>query len=93
MEEEGGEGWPYVTSEGNHSYWEKFHAKSDKKQKIFFYTPVSQFQKISTLNYLTETKRDTLRISLAVVQKYTIKKVPLKISPPVNLHIIKLDIK
>ena len=61
MEEEGGEGWPYVTSEGNHSYWEKFHAKSDKKQKIFFYTPVSQFQKISTLNYLTETKKQDFK--------------------------------
>ena len=27
-----------------------FHAKSDKKQKIFFHTPVSKFQKILTLN-------------------------------------------
>ena len=26
----------------------KFHAKSDKKQKIFFCTPVRKFQKTST---------------------------------------------
>ena len=38
------------TKEGNHSYWKKFHAKSDKNQKIFFCMPVSKFQKISTLN-------------------------------------------
>ena len=28
--------------------WKAFHANSDKKQKIFFHTPVSKFQKIST---------------------------------------------
>ena len=27
-----------------------FHAKLGKKHKIFFYTPVSKFQKILTLN-------------------------------------------
>ena len=32
---------------GNHDYWKKFHWK---KQKIFLCTPVSKFQKISTLN-------------------------------------------
>ena len=30
----------------------KFHEKSDKKQKIFFCTTVSNFQEISTLNNL-----------------------------------------
>ena len=35
---------------GNHSYWKKFHAKSDKRQITFFCTPVSKFQKISTLD-------------------------------------------
>ena len=31
-------------------YWKKFHVKLDKKQKLFFCTSVSKFQKISTLN-------------------------------------------
>ena len=39
-----------ANTEGNHSYWKKFHVKSDKKPKIFFCTPLSKFQKISTLN-------------------------------------------
>ena len=34
-----------------------FHAKSDKKQKIFFYTPVSKFQKILTLNICDGAKQ------------------------------------
>ena len=37
-------------------------------------------------------RRDTLRISVAV-QRCTVKKVSLKILPPVYLHIIKIDIK
>ena len=43
-----------------------------------------------------ETKNDSkmrLRISLAVVQRCTAKKVSLKISPPAYLHISKIDIK
>ena len=36
------------------SYWKKFHAKSDKIQKIFFCTPVLAFQKISTSNISME---------------------------------------
>ena len=43
--------------QGNHSYWKKFHAKSHKKQKIFFRTPVTKFQKISTLNICNEAKK------------------------------------
>ena len=57
-----------------------FHAKSDKKQKIFFYTPVSKFQNILTLNICDEAKqiypkkknilrKDTLRISVAAVRR------------------------
>ena len=34
-----------------------FHAKSDKKQKIFFYTPVSKFQKMLTLNICDGAKQ------------------------------------
>ena len=37
--------------------WKTFHAKSDKKQKIFFYTPVSKFQKILTLNICDGAKQ------------------------------------
>ena len=66
-----------------------FHAKSDKKQKIFFYTPVSKFQKILTLNICDGAKqiypkkkkilrKDTLRISVAAVRRCTVKKVSLK---------------
>ena len=34
-----------------------FHAKSDKKQKIFFHTPVSKFQKILTLKICDGVKQ------------------------------------
>ena len=81
---------------------EKFHAKSEKKQKIFFCIPGSKFQKILTLYICDRTKqrkkqkkilrRDTLRISGAVICRCTVKKVSLKILPPVYLHIIKIDI-
>ena len=85
----------------------KFHVKSDKKQKIFFCTPVSKFQEILKLNIYDEAKqiypkkrkkilrRDTLRISIAVIRKFNLKKgVPyFKFLPPVYLHIIKIDIK
>ena len=43
--------------QGNHSYWKKFHAKSHKKQKIFFCTPVTKFQKISTLKICNKVKQ------------------------------------
>ena len=36
--------------------------------------------------------RDTLGISVAVVHRCTVKKASLKISPPIYLHIIKIDI-
>ena len=34
-----------------------FHVKADKKQKMFFYTPVSKFQKILTLNICDGAKQ------------------------------------
>ena len=37
--------------------------------------------------------RDTLRISVAAIRRCTVKKVSLRISLPVYLHIIKIDIK
>ena len=40
---------------------EKFHAKLDKKQKIFFCTPVSKFQKILTLNICDGAKQIYLK--------------------------------
>ena len=46
-----------VTQEENHSYWKKFHGKSDKKQKIFFCTPVTKLQKILTLNICNKAKQ------------------------------------
>ena len=79
-----------------------FHAKSDKKQKIFFHTPVSKFQKILTLNigdgakqiYPKRKKKilstDTLRISVEAVRRYTVKKVSLKNLPPVYRRITKI---
>ena len=33
-----------LAKERSLSYWKNFHVKLDKKQKIFFYTPVSSFQ-------------------------------------------------
>ena len=74
-----------------------------KSRKYFYVQPASKLQKISTLNICDGTKqiypkkqkmilrRDTLRISVAVVQKGTVKKVSLKISPRVFLHIIKIE--
>ena len=38
-------------------------------------------------------RKDTERISEAVVGRYSVKKVSLKILPPVQLHIIKIDVK
>ena len=93
-----------VTKEENHSYRKKFQAKSDKKQKISFCTPVRKFQKTWTSatkqNRFNKKKtkkkllrKDTLRVSKAVIRKYCVKKVSLKILPPVYLHIIKTDIR
>ena len=36
---------------------ENVSCKSDKKQEIFFYTPVPKFQKISTLNICDGAKQ------------------------------------
>ena len=95
-----------VTQEGNQSYWKKFYGKSDKKQKIFFCTPIAKLQKISILNICNKAKqiypkkqkkkllrKDTLRVSEAVIQRSCVKKVSLKILPPVYLHIIEIDIR
>ena len=85
--------------EGNRSCWKKFHAKSNKKEKIFFCTPVSKLQKISTLHICNKAKQiypkkqkklprnDTLRVSEGVVRRCSVKKVSLKNLPPVYLHI------
>ena len=35
-------------------------------------------------------KKDTLRISVAAIQRYTVKKVSLKYLPPVYWHITKI---
>ena len=90
---------------GNHIYWKRFHPKSDKKEEIFFCTPVSKFQKILTLNicygarqiYPKKQKKilrkDNIQISEAAAWRCSVKKMPLKILPPVYLHIIKIDIK
>ena len=78
-----------------------FHAKSDKNQKIFFYTPVSKFQKILRLNICNAGKqiypkkkeilrKYTLQILEAAIQRCTVKKVCLKNLPPVYLHITKI---
>ena len=83
----------------SHIRWKTFHAKSDEKQKIFFYTPVSKFQKISTLNICDGAKqiypkkekvlrKDTLRISVAA-EVYS-KKGVLQNSPPVYWYITKI---
>ena len=66
---------------------------------------VTKFRKILTLNIAMKQNRlikrnekkllrkDTLRVSQAVIQRYHIKKVSLKILPPVYLHIIEIDIR
>ena len=38
-------------------------------------------------------RRDNLQISVAAIQRCTVKKVSVKILPPVYLRIIKIDIK
>ena len=85
-----------------------FHAKLDKKQKILFYTPVSKFLKILTLNICDGAKqiypkkkkkiltKDTLQISGAAIRRCTtVKKVSLKNSPPVYCywHMLTLSVK
>ena len=77
-----------------------FQIRSDKKQKIFFNTPLSKFQKFQHQTSAMEQSRftqrkkeilrkDTLRISAAAVGKCTVKKLSLKNSPPVYWHITK----
>ena len=68
----------------------------------------SKFQKVLTLNICNGAKqiyqkkqkknilrRDTLQMSVAVIQRCTVKKVSFnfKLPLPVYLHIIKIDIK
>ena len=76
----------------NHSYWKKFHVKSDKKQKIFFATPVSKFQEISTLNICDgakqiyqkkqkqkqkeDSKKRYSTKSSRAIRRFNVKKVP-----------------
>ena len=65
-----------------------------------------KIQKILTLNICNEAKqiypkkqkkkllrKDTLRVLEGVIQRCCVKKVSLKILPPVYLHIIKIDIR
>ena len=84
--------------------WKTFHTKSGRKQKMFFYVPVSKFQKILILNICDGAKqicpkkkkilrKGTVQISVAAVRMYTVKKVFLKNSPPVYWHVTKIDIK
>ena len=69
---------------------------------------MSKFQEILTLNISNGAKqiypkkqkknilrRDTLQILVAVIRRFNVKNVSFsfKISPPVYLHIIKIDIK
>ena len=83
----------YITRE---TVWKKFHWK---KQKIFFCT-IPKFQKISTLNICGGTKyiypkkqkmlrrKDTLRISEAVVWRCSVKKEHLR-TAAVGIFLLK----
>ena len=95
-----------LIQEQNHSYLKKFCVKLDKKRNIFLHTiiKISRNLDIKHLRWnktdlSKETKkilrRDTLRISVAVIGRFKVKKVSFifKNSPPVYLHIIKIDIK
>ena len=68
-----------------------------KKQKIFFCTTnIKHLQQSKTdLSKETKTKllrKDILQVIEAVIRRCCVKKVSLKILPPVYLHIIKIDI-
>ena len=78
-----------------------FHVKADQKQKIFFYTPVSKFQKVLTLNICDGAKqiypkkkkdskeRYSTNFSSSCPKVYS-KKGVIKNSPPVYWHITKI---
>ena len=57
----------------------KFHVKSDKKQKNFFCTPISRFQKISTLNICNGAKQIYPKKKKQILRKDT--NFRKKISP------------
>ena len=77
-----------------------------KYRKYFSAQQVSKFEEISTLNICDGAKqiypkkqknllrRDILRILVAVIPRFDVKKVSFffKISPPVYLHVVKIDI-
>ena len=91
--------------EGNHSYWKKFHGKSDKKQKIFFCTPVTKLQKISSLNICNKAKQIYPKKQKKASEKKNsmsfrsshpnvlCKKGALTNFAPVYLDIIEIDIR
>ena len=57
--------------------------------KIQHYTSAKEQNRFIQRNKKDILRRDTLRISVAAIQRCTVKKVYLKILPPVYLHIIK----
>ena len=86
----------------------KFRVKSDKKQKTFFCTAVPKFLEILTLNICNGAKqiypkkqkkkvlrKDILQLSVAVIWRFNVTKMSFifKVSSPVYLNIIKIDIK
>ena len=72
---------------------------------MFFWAPVRKFQKTSTSvtkqnRFIKKNnkkkkllRKDTLRVSEAVIRKCCVTKVSLKILPHVYLHIIETDIR
>ena len=88
----------YISGE---TVWKKFHWK---KQKIFFCT-IPKFQKIATLNICDGTKyiypkkqkklrrKDTLRISEAVVWRCSVKKENLRTAAVGILLLKQIDAK
>ena len=84
--------------ERNHSCWKNFHVKSDKKQNIFLHTrfKISWNFDITHLHWSKtdlckeqkkKKKRDTLRISVAVIQRFNVKKKSLSLKFGCNLCI------
>ena len=82
--------FPIIKQEVRNKIPENFNIKHLRWSKT------DLFQETETTTTTTTTtkilRRDTLRISVAAVRRCTVKKVSLKISPPIYLHTIKMTL-
>ena len=80
--------FPIIKQEVRNKIRENFNIKHLRWSK----TDLFQETETTTTTTTKILRRDTLRISVAAVRRCTVKKVSLKISPPIYLHTIKMTL-